>query len=720
MSLFIRLLESEDKAAALKNAVVSVAQGHTQNGVYTPDTHSFAQVPGSPFAYWVSDQIREIFTKMEPFNQGERTAKQGLATADDFRFVRLWTEVASEETLDGQNGPDWQDTGLFQLWCRNRTQAGKRWVNFAKGGAYSPYFADPYLVLHWGEDGKEMKAWADPLYNNSGWSRIIKSVDFYFRPGLTWSRRSQIGLSMRSVPVGCIFADKGPVAFTDFYLLLPIVGIFNSEVFKHLIGLQMAFGSYEVGVINRTPIPHFRPEHGEKLTEWSLSIVKLKQKWDTHHETSHLFVLPVLAKTTQSFAQTAQDWQRALDADEAQIQALQAEIDQKAYELYQISENDQQALAAGFGQLSPEAATEENEEDLEPATQDAKALLRSFLAWGMGLSLGRWDLRYATGQKESPALPEPFAPLPVCSPGMLQETPSDYPLSLPSDGILVDDPGHSADWVGRLQQVFGLIWPEHQAERWAEATQLLTGRYEGDLRQWLRSQFFQSHIKTYSKSRRKAPIYWQLATPSGSYAVWLYYHRLSKDSLYKVLDHVLLKIKHEEGRLSQWQSEAGDSPTRAQSKTLEEQDKFLEELYAFRDEVARVAPLWNPNLNDGVQLNFAPLWRLVPQLSAWQKVCKDTWDKLAAGEYDWAHLALHLWPERVIPKCSSDRSLAIAHGLEAVFWMHGPEGKAEARPVSAETLQSLIAERSSAAVQAALQSLMAAPVPEKTKRSKKS
>ena len=86
------------------------------------------------------------------------------------------------------------------------------------------------------------------------------------------------------------------------------------------------------------------------------------------------------------------------------------------------------------------------------------------------------------------------------------------------------------------------------------------------------------------------------------------------------------------------------------------------------EEVERIAPLWNPNLNDGVIINFAPLWRLVPQNKSWQKECKSCWDKLVKGEYDWAHLAMHLWPERVVPKCVTDASLAIAHGLEEVFW----------------------------------------------------
>jgi hypothetical protein len=126
--------------------------------------------------------------------------------------------------------------------------------------------------------------------------------------------------------------------------------------------------------------------------------------------------------------------------------------------------------------------------------------------------------------------------------------------------------------------------------------------------------------------------------------------------------------------------------------------------------VKRVAPLWNPDLDDGVVINFAPLFRLVPQHKPWQKELKATWDALAAGEYDWAHLAMRLWPERVVPKCAKDRSLAIAHGLEEVFWAEGAGGKWAARTQPTRPVGELVAERTSAAVKAALRSLVEAPV----------
>ena len=246
---------------------------------------------------------------------------------------------------------------------------------------------------------------------------------------------------------------------------------------------------------------------------------------------------------------------------------------------------------------------------------------------------------------------------------------------------------------------------------WREAAEIVDARAH-DVRGWVARSFFEDHIKVYSKSRRKAPIYWQLGTPSASYSVWLYLHRFTRDTFYKVLnDFVEPKLRHEESKLASLTQEAGGTPTSSQTKPIDAQERFVEELRGFRDEVARIAPLWNPDFDDGVIINFAPLWRLVPHHRSWQKECKKVWDKLCKGEYDWAHLAMHLWPERVVPKCRKDRSLAIAHGLEDVFWEEDSDGKWKSRKVDSGTVDRLVADRSSAAVKDALESLLDAPAP---------
>lgn len=72
------------------------------------------------------------------------------------------------------------------------------------------------------------------------------------------------------------------------------------------------------------------------------------------------------------------------------------------------------------------------------------------------------------------------------------------------------------------------------------------------------------------------------------------------------------------------------------------------------------------NHDDGVQITAAPLWQLF-RYKPWQKILKDTWTKLEKGEYDWAHLAMAYWPDRVREKCKTNKSLAIAHDLEALY-----------------------------------------------------
>jgi hypothetical protein len=364
-----------------------------------------------------------------------------------------------------------------------------------------------------------------------------------------------------------------------------------------------------------------------------------------------------------------------------------------------------------------ELDSEDDEDAISPT--DAVSLTAEMVSWAVGVAFGGCDVRLATGMRALPPEPEPFDALPVCSPAMLTGddglplavAPVDYPLTFPADGVLVDDPGHARELTAAVRAVFDLVFGNQADDIWHEAVALLDPQ-GNNLRAWLAKSFFEHHLKRYSKSRRKAPILWQLATPSGQYAIWLYAHRLTSDSFFQVLnDFVSPKLTHEERRFTTLSQEVGQNPTASQRKGLAEQEAFITELRTMRDEVARIAPLWNPDLNDGVVLTMAPLWRLVPQHRVWQKELKTAWDALCMGKYDWAQVAMHLWPERVVPKCAEDRSLAIAHGLENVFWIEGSNGKWQPRRVDKATVDSLITERTSPAVKEALHNLLHAPAP---------
>jgi len=306
-----------------------------------------------------------------------------------------------------------------------------------------------------------------------------------------------------------------------------------------------------------------------------------------------------------------------------------------------------------------------------------------FIQYMIGLVYGRWDIRFITGERQPPELPDPFAPLPVCPPGMLQnseglpaepkDVSSDYPLRISWKGILVDDENHPEDIIANIEDALKVIWKDQWEAIESEACELLGVK---NLCDYLRrpAGFFADHLKRYNKSRRQAPIYWPLSTANGSYTLWIYYHRLTDQTLHTALaDFVDPKLKAVRTEINSLR-ESGKYQNR-----LEELCDLEKELSDFRDEIERIIKLpWNPNLNDGVIITASPLWKLF-RLPKWQKDLKACWEKLEKGDYDWAHLAYSIWPKRVEEVCKNDRSIAIAHNLEHLCEEQPPKAKANRR-----------------------------------------
>jgi hypothetical protein len=156
--------------------------------------------------------------------------------------------------------------------------------------------------------------------------------------------------------------------------------------------------------------------------------------------------------------------------------------------------------------------------------------------------------------------------------------------------------------------------------------------------------FWTDHVLRYSAFRRKAPIYWLLQSSRKNYALWLYYHRLDKDILFKALvNYVEPKIRLEENRLAAMRGQKGSQGESGKGakkldKDIEKQEEFLSELRDFEEKLRRAANLQlEPDLNDGVVLNIAPLWELVP----W-KEAKAYWEELLRGEYEWSSIGKQL------------------------------------------------------------------------------
>ena len=619
MSRFLRLLGEGDKAASLVEVCKKVRVGAHDDRSFSVLPEAFDSVPGKPFAYWVSAAVRDTFQRLPTFEKDARTVKQGLATADDFRFLRGWWEVASHEHLG-------------------------KWFPFAKGGAYSPYYADMYLMVNWANDGAEIKHNLNVQGNirSNVWMLKDTAPNYFFRPGLTWPLRAK-RFAPQALPAGCIFSVRGYCAFPEKGEESKTLAIFNSAAFDYLFKTALgrfSFPEFIVGILKIMPWASANQQQSQSLEKLSRNAWSLKRTLDTVEETSHAFVLPAALRSRAGSYDPP--------AIEANLVIIQNEIDAIAYDIYGFSEADRIAVQTSLGA----AIDGDSETDLDDESDDEAITVpvdqeSGVLSWAVGVAFGRFDWRLANGERTAPAEPDPFDPLPAKSPGMLPDgaTPRHQ-----HSGILVDDQGHQHDLARLVEEVLVRV----------------KVNVPDDVRRWLQRDFFAFHLKRYSKSRRKAPIYWPLSTASGSYTLWLYYPSLSSQTLYKAInDFIEPKLKQIGSDLTVLRSK-GATRSRDDEKQFEVLQAFELELIELRDTLLRLAPTYKPNQNDGVQVCAAPLWSLFRH-KPWQKLLKDTWGKLEKGNYDWANLAMNFWPDRVREKCKADKSIATAHELEALF-----------------------------------------------------
>ncbi|MCG8407730.1 MAG: BREX-1 system adenine-specific DNA-methyltransferase PglX [Phycisphaerales bacterium] len=756
-AVFVSMLATpaSDRGSALQRAVASVRRSSECSDVFVRRVASFAAIPTSPIAYAFPEELLRLYASLPSVEQSDRVVRSTNQTSDDFRYFRLWWETPE-----------------------NRESPRMKWVPFAKGGEYAPYHADLHLVIDWDD---HRRTWNGYMGTSHRPYVVPASAEYFFRPGLTYSIRTNSGFSPRILPEDSIFGNKGPGLFaSNKDETKALLALLMSRICQALLEMRVGAGdatssgtpsrSYEVGLVQRIPVPWLSSEKKRRLADAIEEVVRQLRICDAHHETRHLFLSGVgYGPVATSLSEIAYDKAIQWLAITRRVLELTHEVEKIAKEVYELSDDAYYATAdlvgrhpldypdhrynygalerdlrtplddvirqyvarerghraitvksyivdrrievlAHIHRVSAKVVIECEGERLRSARVPLKAWARRLVSYAVGCAFGRWHTSSLT-ELESGESNDVLGPLPKRSPGM----PNHDGAFQVAREILVDDLGHSEDIMRHAGEVFHCLWSKDSAQVLQEVTSALESSHQ-PLRAWCRASLFEHHISAYSMSRRKAPIYWQLATSSASYSVWLYYHRFTADTFYKVLnDYVKPKLDHEQRKLDQLRADAGPEPTRSQRTEIDQQETFVAELKTFAEEIELIAPLWSPDLNDGVIINFAPLWRLVPQYRAWQKECKKCWDKLVAGDYDWAHLAMHLWPERVVPKCRTDASLAIAHGLEDVFWEQDEKGKWVAKDELDEgwdeVIEDLVAERTKPALKAALKSLLEAPAP---------
>ena len=280
----IRLLDSDEPAGPLLEAVRDLAEGRFNKATYQVEPDSFRQVPNAPFAYWASKRIQNLFTNLSQLESDDRRVERGLFTGDDSRFIRIYWELPKLDNTAGQ------------------------WGLLSKGGSFARYYYDVHLAVLCSEKFAEIHESVISKYTylkgNSDW--VLHPECSYSRPGLTYPLRTTSEFSVRCLPGGCFWTNKGISIFesaqieTDKESLFAMLALLNATAFRYLLSLLMAAGdaaarSYEEGIVAQIPWPSLDTSVSMKFVHLSKSAWSTKRNTDTANQTSHAFYAPALS-----------------------------------------------------------------------------------------------------------------------------------------------------------------------------------------------------------------------------------------------------------------------------------------------------------------------------------------------------------------------------------------------------------------------------------------
>ena len=235
-----------------------------KRGVFYATQDNFSKIPGSPVAYWVTDNMFSIFEKSKTLAEIAKP-RQGLATSDNDRFLKFWNEV--EFSKIGFDITSISDENKFLY----------KWFPCTKGGSFRRWYGNNDYVVNWENDGQEIKAYAAKLYKS--YTRTIKNIPFYFRKGLTWSTISAGLFSLRYVPTGFVFETKGAMCYIEDKYLYYVLALYNTKVMQQFLAIVSPTLDYHEGPLGRTPIVLKEDRGIEKTAKENIELSKID--WDS-------------------------------------------------------------------------------------------------------------------------------------------------------------------------------------------------------------------------------------------------------------------------------------------------------------------------------------------------------------------------------------------------------------------------------------------------------
>jgi hypothetical protein len=552
-------------------------------GLYCADQSSFLKIPGTPFAYWLSDAFVAEFEGLPPLVEiGE--PRVGLQTSDDARFLRFWFEV---------------DRSRIGLGMRNRSEAaasGRKWFPFNKGGAFRRWYGNIEHVVNWEGDGREIRT---AVGKNGKVKARPQNLDYYFKEAVTWSNVSSGAPAFRAVGNGVIFGHVGQSLFGSERVRIALLAILNSSFGSKVLEVLAPTIHYEVGSIAKVPVmPDLDPAH-ESLVNDLVSLAKLD--WDSQETSLDFDAPPWLGRTSSGrLADAVNDefarWSQ-LSADIRSMEESLNALVSKAYSLDGEIPSEVQLDRVSLVN-NPYFRFESVRDKNDAARMFQRVAIDNLISYAVGCMFGRYSLD---------------------KPGLILakrgDTLQDYLARVPHPSFIPDRdnviPIVYGDWfeddiVTRFRRFLRLAFGEQYFEENLRFVTEALGLK--DLRDYFVKSFYKDHVQRY----KKRPIYWLFSSPKGSFNALIYMHRYTPSTVSTVLNEYLreFKAKLEANRQHHERLAAGAGTPRQQAVAQKEVDrlrKVLLELDEYEHDV--LYPLATQqmqiDLDDGVKTNYS-------------------------------------------------------------------------------------------------------------------
>lgn len=550
-----------------------------ENGYPHVFQQNFEKIPGCPIGYWVSEKVSKAF---ESSCIGDKMiTREGMATADNDRFLRLWHEVS-----------------LNHISMFNKTS--DKWYPYNKGGGFRKWFGNRDYLVNWSNDGYDIKHNIDPTtgrirsHNYNG--------EYAFKKCGTWSAISSGTFAIRYCEEGFLWDSKGASGFSDNYLEY-IIGLLNSKVSSKFLAVLAPTLDYKVGDIIRVPLIQQNKVTIDSLVSQNISISK--SDWDAH-ETSWDFKENELVRLSKEQGEGSHRLSDLMDAYREhwteqflRLHANEEELNRQFIGIYGLED-----------ELTPDVPPEEitilqqgeiSIENEQIVWHD-DVIVKQLISYAVGCMLGRYCLDKLGLHI---AYPEPTAE------EIAAYTFNGKQWSIDEDGILPLMPSDT-DFADNATVMF---------KRWlvvAFGEDTLVDNLncvEAALGKSLDDYFVKDFWKDHKKMYQNRPIYWLFSSKKGAFQCLAYMHRMNAYTAERIRTKYLLS--HIEWLVQQQtEMEANAANLNARErKRLDSITRQIAECREYHDRLHTVADEQIAfDLDDGVVVNYAKFGDVLAKL----------------------------------------------------------------------------------------------------------